>query len=89
MFVVASDRAALRKYQCCIQDYTLSSRAALGLPAECVARAKVSYIRVSVMHWRLEVINSIVQHNECLYGFWESHQQEQGSFIKLMIKRCS
>ena len=28
----------------CIQD-TLSSRAALGLPAECVARAKVSCIQ--------------------------------------------
>ena len=30
-------------------------------------------LRVSVMQWRLEVIHSTVQHNECSYGFWDSH----------------
>ena len=30
-------------------------------------------LRVSVMQWRLEVILSTVQHNECSYGFWDSH----------------
>ena len=33
-------------------------------------------LRVSVMQWKLEVILSTVQHNECSYGFWDSHQQE-------------
>ena len=31
-------------------------------------------LRVSVMQWRLEVILSTVHHNECSYGFWDSHQ---------------
>ena len=42
----------LRKLLHCIQD-TLSSRAALGLPAECVARAKVSCIQAIAMLGRL------------------------------------
>ena len=33
-------------------------------------------LRVSVMQWILEFILSIVQHNECSYGFLDSHQQE-------------
>ena len=33
-------------------------------------------LRVSVMQWRLEVIISTVQHNECSFSLWDSHQQE-------------
>ena len=38
-------KSTLKHSYLCIQD-TLSSRAALGLPAECVARAKVSCIQL-------------------------------------------
>ena len=47
----------------CIQD-TLSSRAALGLPAECVARAKVSCIQGSaLMPIILAVDSRLLQHS--------------------------
>ena len=54
-------RGILKNTQKLITQKLLSDRAAL---------------RVSVMQWRLEVILSTVQHNECSYGFWDSHQQE-------------
>ena len=41
-----------------------------------VVASDCAALRVSVMHWRLEVILFTVQHNECSYGFWDSHQQE-------------
>ena len=33
-------------------------------------------LRVLVMHWRMEVMLYTAHHNECSYGFWDSHQQE-------------
>ena len=47
-----------------------------GIPNEKVVASDRAAFRVSVMHWRLEVILSTVQYNECFYGFWDSHQQE-------------
>ena len=41
-----------------------------------VVASDLAALRGSVMHWRLEVILSTVQHNKCSYGFWDSHQQE-------------
>ena len=35
-------------------------------------------LRISVMQWRLEVILSTVQHNECSYGFWEVSANNKG-----------
>ena len=43
---------------------------------EIAAASDHAALRVLLMQWRLEVILPTVQHKECIYGYWDSLQQE-------------
>ena len=47
-----------------------------NLNNEIAAASDHAALRVLLMQWRLEVILPTVQHKECIYGYWDSLQQE-------------